>query len=80
MTRSVAARSRGQGGTGGWVMVRVLGTRPLFYFDFPEELGKGSPEAVMGWKEELVQKGVAVRGQAASTPQGRLWRSRLHIQ
>lgn len=51
MTRSVAARSRGQGGTGGWVMVRVLGTRPLIYFDFPEELGKDSPEAVMGCTE-----------------------------
>lgn len=45
-------RSRGQGGTGGWMMVRVLGTRPLFYFDFPEEVA-----FMMGWKEELCSEG-----------------------
>lgn len=38
-------------------MLRALGTRLLFYFDFPEELGGNSLASVMGWKEELHSEG-----------------------
>lgn len=38
-------------------MLRSLGTRHLFYFDFPEELGGNSLASVMGWKEELHSEG-----------------------